>query len=115
MVPSAIKYIPVIILILTASVSSAQTIDSIKQAQKQSELKSERPDQQLNGNPDPAKGSARAPQSGNSGNKVIKKLTNARPDMSKARGARPNIIRPSGSGIPRGVGKPGGAGKMRGR
>ena len=34
-----------------------------------------------------------------------------RPDMSKARGARPPlIIRPSGSGIPKDAGKPGGAG-----
>lgn len=40
----------------------------------------------------------------------IKQVKAARPDMSKVRGARPpDIIRPSGSRIPKGVGKPGGA------
>lgn len=40
----------------------------------------------------------------------IKKITSARPDWSKARGARPaSVERPSGSRIPKGVGKPGGA------
>jgi hypothetical protein len=40
----------------------------------------------------------------------IKQVKGARPDMSKARGARPpDIERPSGSRIPKGVGKPGGA------
>jgi len=44
------------------------------------------------------------------GSGTVKKVNGARPDMSKARGARPpDIVRPSGSGIPRGMGKPGGA------
>ena len=56
---------------------------------------------------------------GNSQNGVatqnIKQIKGARPDMSRARGARPpNIVRPAGSGIPRGIGKPGGVGN-RGR
>ena len=39
-----------------------------------------------------------------------KKVRSARPDMSRARGARPPYItRPSGSGIPKGTGRPGGA------
>jgi len=42
----------------------------------------------------------------------IKQVKSARPDMSKARGARPpDIIRPSGSRIPKGVGKPAGVGR----
>jgi len=42
-------------------------------------------------------------------NNEIKQVKSARPDMSKARGARPpSIERQSGSRIPRGVGKPGG-------
>ena len=46
----------------------------------------------------------------NSGSQSIKQVKAARPDMSKARGARPpDIVRPTGSRIPRGVGKPGGA------
>jgi hypothetical protein len=43
-----------------------------------------------------------------------KKVKSARPDMSKARGARPAYIqRQSGSGIPRGIGKPAGAGAVK--
>lgn len=48
--------------------------------------------------------------------KAVKQVKGARPDMSKARGARPpSIVRPSGSGMPRGMGKPGGANKRGGR
>jgi hypothetical protein len=40
----------------------------------------------------------------------IKQVQGARPDMSKARGARPAYIeRPVGAGIPKGIGRPGGA------
>jgi hypothetical protein len=46
----------------------------------------------------------------NAGSQEIKRLKTARPDMNKARGARPpDIVRPSGSRIPRGMGRPGGA------
>jgi hypothetical protein len=49
-------------------------------------------------------------------NQAVKRVNGARPDMSKARGARPpSIVRPSGSGVPRGIGKPGGVGKRGGR
>jgi hypothetical protein len=55
--------------------------------------------------------------SGNGANsQKIKQVKGARPDMSKARGARPQeITRPSGSVVPRGIGKPAGAGKRGGR
>lgn len=40
----------------------------------------------------------------------VKQVNSARPDWSKARGARPaSVERPSGSRIPKGVGKPHGA------
>jgi Ni/Co efflux regulator RcnB len=40
----------------------------------------------------------------------VKQVKSERPDMSKSRGARPpNIVRPSGSRIPKGVGRPAGA------
>jgi len=43
-------------------------------------------------------------------NSAIKRVASARPDMSKAKGARPgSIVRPAGSRLPKGVGKPGGA------
>jgi hypothetical protein len=46
----------------------------------------------------------------NAGSQSIKRLKSARPDMSKARGARPpNIVRPTGSRIPNGIGRPAGA------
>jgi hypothetical protein len=46
----------------------------------------------------------------NGRSQAIKQIKGARPDMSKARGARPpDIVRPAGSRIPQGVGRPGGA------
>ncbi|HPJ60542.1 MAG TPA: hypothetical protein PLV06_13920 [Bacteroidales bacterium] len=45
----------------------------------------------------------------------VKQVKSARPDWSKAKGARPNIVRPAGSNIPKGVGKPAGAGRPGGR
>jgi hypothetical protein len=40
----------------------------------------------------------------------VKQVSGARPDWSKSRGARPaSVERPSGSRIPKGVGRPGGA------
>jgi hypothetical protein len=51
-------------------------------------------------------------QDQDSGNKKgsVKQVKSARPDMSRSRGARPpDIVRPSGSRIPKGVGRPGGA------
>lgn len=47
--------------------------------------------------------------------KAVKQVKSAKPDMSKAKGARPNIVRPSGSTIPKGAGKPGGMKRMGGR
>ncbi len=65
-------------------------------------------------------GNGFAKQQGNNqkagGMQEVKQVKGARPDMSKARGARPpDIVRPSGSGIPRGMGKPGGAFRHGGR
>ena len=52
----------------------------------------------------------------NESNQGVKQIKSARPDMSKARGARPPAItRPSGSQIPKGIGKPGGAARRGGR
>ncbi len=52
----------------------------------------------------------------NNAGRAVKQVKSGRPDMSKARGARPpSIVRPSGSQVPRGVGKPGGAGRQGGR
>lgn len=49
-------------------------------------------------------------------NGEVKQIRSSRPDMSKARSARPpQITRPSGSAIPKGMGKPGGAMRRGGR
>ncbi|HPV17010.1 MAG TPA: hypothetical protein PKY14_06540 [Bacteroidales bacterium] len=53
---------------------------------------------------------------GSKQNKAVKQVRGSRPDMSRAKGARPPmIVRPSGSGVPKGVGKPGGAGRKGGK
>ena len=49
------------------------------------------------------------------GANAVKKVNSAKPDFSKAKGARPNIVRPSGSAVPKGAGKPAGAGRFGGR
>jgi hypothetical protein len=52
----------------------------------------------------------------NNPSQSVKRIKGSRPDMSKARGARPpSVVRPAGSGIPKGVGRPGGAGRKGGR
>jgi len=63
-----------------------------------------------------ARGNANGQTNRNEATKTVKQVKGKRPDMSKARGARPPmIVRPSGSGIPKGAGKPGGAGRKGGR
>ena len=63
-----------------------------------------------------AKGNAYGQANKNNASKSVKHVKGGRPDMSKARGARPpSIVRPSGSGIPKGVGRPGGVGRKGGR
>jgi hypothetical protein len=63
-----------------------------------------------------AMGNANGQTNRNNATKTVKQVKGRRPDMSKARGARPPmIVRPSGSGIPKGAGKPGGVGRKGGR
>ena len=53
-------------------------------------------------------------QNQDKGNKdgTVKQVKSTRPDMSRSRGARPpDIVRPSGSRVPKGVGRPAGAGR----
>jgi hypothetical protein len=62
------------------------------------------------------KGNAYGQTVGNNGSKAAKQVRGSRPDLSRAKGARPpSIVRPSGSGVPKGIGKPGGAGRKGGR
>jgi hypothetical protein len=46
-------------------------------------------------------------------NMAIKQVRSGNPDLSRARGARPqSVVRPAGSAIPKGIGRPGGAKPM---
>ncbi len=92
------------------TICSAQNVtaagDTAKIIQKKAETKEITNNQRQNGNINKEQANTR----NNASNKGIKQVKSARPDMSKARGARPpQIERPSGSRIPRGVGRPGGA------
>jgi hypothetical protein len=100
------------VLMLTAGYkgfaqSGIQQIDSLKQKKQTSQSAENEQSAKGNGNN----------QTGNSyGNQTARRVRSGRPDMTRARGARPpSIVRPSGSGIPKGVGKPGGAGRKGGR
>ena len=100
-----LKIFIALILIFTIHPAFAQVPDSasIKQDKKTTEM-----NQVNNGNDN----NNQAQQGDNKQNEntTIKQLKGARPDMSKSRGARPPYIeRQAGSGIPRGIGKPGGA------
>lgn len=66
-------------------------------------------------NQDQAAGQNQGNEQKNANTKAVKQVRSAKPDMSKARGARPNIVRPSGSNIPKGAGKPGGMKRIGGR
>ena len=93
--------------IMTCSAQNVKAADDpSKIIQKKTETKKITNNQQQNGNLNKEMANTR----NNASNKGIKQVKSARPDMSKARGARPpQIERPAGSRIPRGVGRPGGA------
>lgn len=89
-----------------------QSAESVqKQTQEQTRTQTQTQAQNQNQNAGQQQGNIQK----NAAGKAVKQVRSARPDFSKAKGARPNITRPSGSGIPKGVGKPGGAGKPGGR
>lgn len=77
------------------------------QAQEQNQTQAEK---QSQGQGQPTADNQAGAQNQGAGASGIKKVQSARPDWSRARGARPaSIERPSGSRIPKGAGKPGGA------
>jgi hypothetical protein len=106
------------IFLLTAfSIYSATSIAQSENIQdKTTEVKSKKPGSEadnktisLNGDQDNQK------PDGGKKKTTVKQVRSARPDMSRSRGARPpDIVRPSGSRIPKGVGRPAGA-AMHGR
>ena len=89
--------------------SNTQQIDSLKLKEQKSQSAGNRNEQNAKGNGNNQNGKRY-------GNQTTKRVRSGRPDMTRARGARPpSIVRPSGSGIPKGVGKPGGVGRKGGR
>ena len=82
--------------------------DTIRTGQNQNQEKEQTPENKN-------KTMQKQSKNGQGSAKAAKQINSARPDMSKSRGAKPNIVRPSGSAIPKGVGKPGGAGRPVGR
>lgn len=79
-------------------------------------LKEQKSQSDINGNEQNANNNSNRKTGNRYGSQSVKRIKNGRPDMSRARGARPPlIVRPSGSGIPKGVGKPAGVGRKGGR
>jgi hypothetical protein len=80
------------------------------------QIKGEKPQTDKNQDDQNIKGQANVQANKDKSDQSIKQIKARRPDMSRARGARPPlIVRPSGSGIPKGIGKPGGVGRKPGR
>lgn len=109
-----IKILFVILLILAAglkgySQTGTLTGDTLKTQNRQNQNAADQQGQAQKGN-------AYGQTVRNEGSKAVKQVKGSRPDLSRAKGARPpSIVRPSGSGVPKGIGKPGGAGKKGGR
>jgi hypothetical protein len=115
-----IKTVSLIILLaffgmtgFSQTVTTASDTTQTVQKQNQSEEGNQNQVQKQNRNQGSAKGQGNSQNAG--GANAVKKVNSAKPDWSKAKGARPNIVRPSGSGVPKGAGKPGGAGRVGGR
>jgi hypothetical protein len=121
-----IKIMLIFVFLMFAGKGFSQTVvqsgDTLRIRQQQMEQQKEQQKEQeklrqgeQQGQVQAARGNASGQANGKSG-KAVKQVKGSRPDMSKAKGARPPmIVRPSGSGVPKGVGKPGGAGRKGGR
>ena len=95
-----------------------QQREQLGEQQKEQQKVQQKEQQQRLGNRQSQAARENAPgqANGNKQNKAVKQVRGSRPDMSRAKGARPPmIVRPSGSGVPKRVGKPGGAGRKGGR
>lgn len=108
------------------SQTAVQSRDTLRIRQQQAEQQNEQQRQEQREQQQVQQGSRQKQAQAGTGNagghangqagKAVKQVRGSRPDMSRARGARPPmIVRPSGSGVPKGVGKPGGAGRKGGR
>jgi hypothetical protein len=99
----------VLVILFTSRISSAQTEFQQKDTLN---LKVKKSESAGNSEKQNAEGEKNTANKGNTytESQTVKQVKAARPDMSKARGARPpDIVRPGGSRIPNGIGKPSGA------
>lgn len=93
----------------TVKITQQEQMQTKEQAQTQTQAQTRERTQANTGEQAGSNTQAKAQNQG-AGTSGVKKVQSARPDWSKARGARPpSVERPSGSRIPKGAGKPGGA------
>jgi len=117
-----IKIMLIFVFLIVAGKGYSQTAvqngDTLRTRQQQMEQQKEQENLsqgEQQGQVQAASSNANGQANGRAG-KAVKQVKGSRPDMSKAKGARPPlIVRPSGSGVPKGVGKPAGAGRKGGR
>ena len=99
----------------TTAVPNTDTLKMQAGRGKNSEARKQEQEQKQ-GNAELQSGQPGGPQAVKNKNQNVKQVKGARPDMSKARGARPQSIeRPAGTRIPNGAGRPRGAGRPSGR
>lgn len=100
----------VAIIIFTDRTSFAQTISQQYDTLNLKLNKTESTDNTENQNTKEVNNNQADKGNNNQESQSVKQVKTARPDMSKARGARPpDIVRPAGSRIPNGIGRPAGA------
>lgn len=104
-----------LIILIIASFTGAVNAQGVRvgsdtaKVRMQTEAQNQKQNQKETGSKEQVKTQAQVKAQGSNAT-GIKKVTSARPDWSKARGARPaSVERPSGSRIPKGAGRPGGA------
>ena len=99
------------VFLLSSGISIAQ-VEPVRNKETQ-ELKVNKTDPlAVTKNASPASENKQQSQNADKKADAAKQVKSARPDMSKSRGARPpDIVRPSGSRVPKGVGRPAGAGR----
>jgi hypothetical protein len=107
----SLKIFLLTVFFLSAATSMAQVVSPQEETREVKVKKTEQIKDSRNAGLDADNGS-KTQYTGGNNNGSVKQVKSARPDMSRSRGARPpDIVRPSGSRIPRGVGRPAGAGR----
>jgi len=98
------------VFLLTASTAMAQVTTPQEETREDKNGKTEQLTDSRNANLTTDNEDNKTRKSEGNKNGSVKQVKSARPDMSRTRGARPpDIVRPSGSRIPKGVGRPAGA------